>query len=489
MQFVSHPSPTSSPLGGTPPLTRSRSSSTGSVTRSPATSSSSGVSVSELGTKMSNTVLDGSLASEWQLRMENSNTASAKYSHRDSDFPQHLRAMDHESTEEEEHNVNGISTDDDCLDSAQRGRPSHQERSERPQGTEHPRPVMERQSSYSKRHSSFNTRREMPYPQGHFGPHSPRPFPSKDAQDQSSALHITPSHLPDSSTSRTLHPSTRVPPSGTPQNQQPSSPQIPDPEHISPHSLPSPNSTSFPTISSHAQDSSARYTKPRTAPLPTFLSKPSSEVVPSLSTLSHFSRQSPSPPLLVAEDIDLTLLPSYPYRYSEPLPPRVTSQHANTSGRPSSLPHALTGNFVHSSKHGICPDIPPPQPPTILTPPPPLSSEANRKPAPHEPFLPRRQPSSDHTYIAVETFNTEYILVVRLPGFQRDAITLAARRRRVLHVVADDWNEDGGHFERRITFGYDADLYNVKAEFDGEFLRIHVPRKLPLGRLIPTQST
>lgn len=64
--------------------------------------------------------------------------------------------------------------------------------------------------------------------------------------------------------------------------------------------------------------------------------------------------------------------------------------------------------------------------------------------------------------------------------------TLAARRRRVLHVVADDWNEDGGHFERRITFGYDADLYNVKAEFDGEFLKIHVPRKLPLGRLIQT---
>lgn len=99
--------------------------------------------------------------------------------------------------------------------------------------------------------------------------------------------------------------------------------------------------------------------------------------------------------------------------------------------------------------------------------------------------------------------------------------TLATKRRRILHVVADSWpdssarqtqtttplpsiqsesasgqtgttNNDaphppmvgpqpqapqGGHFERRISFGYDADLVGVRAEFDGDMLRIVVPRR------------
>lgn len=127
------------------------------------------------------------------------------------------------------------------------------------------------------------------------------------------------------------------------------------------------------------------------------------------------------------------------------------------------------------------PAIPPPQPPTILTPPLPLSEDerSDRKPAPHEPFLPRDQPPPDHTYIAVETVPSEYRLIVRLPGFQRDSITLAMRRRRILHVVADNWGDGGGHFERRISFGYDADVSSVRAEFDGEILRIIVPRRTP----------
>ena len=36
-----------------------------------------------------------------------------------------------------------------------------------------------------------------------------------------------------------------------------------------------------------------------------------------------------------------------------------------------------------------------------------------------------------------------------------------------------------GHFERRISFGYDADLSHVRAEFDGEILRVIVPRRTP----------
>ena len=68
----------------------------------------------------------------------------------------------------------------------------------------------------------------------------------------------------------------------------------------------------------------------------------------------------------------------------------------------------------------------------------------------------------------------------------------------MLHVVADSWEPDGGklllpvhfcqgfeqkvvtgHFERRISFGYDADLGHVRAEFDGEILRVIVPRRTP----------
>ena len=72
--------------------------------------------------------------------------------------------------------------------------------------------------------------------------------------------------------------------------------------------------------------------------------------------------------------------------------------------------------------------------------------------------------------------------------------TLATRRRHVLHLVADSWEPSGGkcrrdyflqfkvkldgsgHFERRISFGYDADLGQVRAEFDGEHLRVFIPR-------------
>lgn len=78
----------------------------------------------------------------------------------------------------------------------------------------------------------------------------------------------------------------------------------------------------------------------------------------------------------------------------------------------------------------------------------------------------------------METTQSEYRLNVHLPGFKRDAITLATKKRRILHVVADSWEAGGGHFERRISFGYDADLVSVRAEFDGQMLRVIVPRRV-----------
>jgi len=79
----------------------------------------------------------------------------------------------------------------------------------------------------------------------------------------------------------------------------------------------------------------------------------------------------------------------------------------------------------------------------------------------------------------VETLQHEYKLHVRLPGFTREGITLATKKRRILHVVANKWENGGGFFERRISFGYDADLAQVRADFDGLMLHIIVPRRIP----------
>lgn len=148
------------------------------------------------------------------------------------------------------------------------------------------------------------------------------------------------------------------------------------------------------------------------------------------------------------------------------------SHHPTAIRSNSHGPRSMSSASSHS--------YPAPDPPTILPHPPnETASEGARNRAPYEPFLSHAPPPED-SWIAVETSMTEYRLIVRLPGFRRDGITLATRRRRVLHVVADSWEPTGGgHFERRISFGYDADLGQVRAEFDGELLKIAIPRRLP----------
>ncbi|EAU91448.2 hypothetical protein CC1G_01937 [Coprinopsis cinerea okayama7 len=119
----------------------------------------------------------------------------------------------------------------------------------------------------------------------------------------------------------------------------------------------------------------------------------------------------------------------------------------------------------------------PPEPPRILENEPTPSESANRVPAPYEFFLNSRGPPPADSWLEIETLHTEYRLFARLPGFSREGITLATKRRRILHLVADKWDNGGGHFERRISFGYDADLVQVRAEFDGEMLRVTIPRR------------
>ena len=64
--------------------------------------------------------------------------------------------------------------------------------------------------------------------------------------------------------------------------------------------------------------------------------------------------------------------------------------------------------------------FPPPAPPTVLTPPPPPSQELGPT-APYKPLL-AHAPAPQESFIAVDTKPTEYRLVVRLPGFRRDAM-------------------------------------------------------------------
>jgi len=104
---------------------------------------------------------------------------------------------------------------------------------------------------------------------------------------------------------------------------------------------------------------------------------------------------------------------------------------------------------------------------------------------PHERFLAKAgmppPPDSETGYIAVSTHPTHYEIIVRLEGVSLNSITLSTRRRRVLHIAADCYADGhpggGGHWERRIGFGWDADLTAVRAEFDGRFLKVVVPRK------------
>jgi hypothetical protein len=72
-----------------------------------------------------------------------------------------------------------------------------------------------------------------------------------------------------------------------------------------------------------------------------------------------------------------------------------------------------------------------------------MSQSSYQSQAPYFPFL-SHAPSPENSWIEVETLQHEYKLHVRLPGFAQDGITLATRRRRILHVVADKWENGGG---------------------------------------------
>ena len=131
---------------------------------------------------------------------------------------------------------------------------------------------------------------------------------------------------------------------------------------------------------------------------------------------------------------------------SPPRAPARSSVPASASIAPTLGSH--TSNY-HSHNHSqVQPQndsadvpvlYPAPEPPVILSP-----------TATPGPFLSHAPPPPD-CWIEVETMRTEYKLTVRLPGFARDGITLASKRRRVLHVVADSWENGGGEYLRTVS--------------------------------------
>ncbi|KAI0786771.1 hypothetical protein C8Q75DRAFT_265791 [Abortiporus biennis] len=216
---------------------------------------------------------------------------------------------------------------------------------------------------------------------------------------------------------------------------------------------------------------------------------PSSTYSRSSSSMSHPHARSTSPPPYSPLSPPRSLhahSPSYWQRRhghtvnghdSEEIPSSTSYPGVGGTG-PGSRHHQLFYRDRSSLTSSISSEqsFPPPAPPTVLTPPPEEMAASNS--APHASILSQAGPArEEEIYIAVETVAREYRLLVRLPGYRRDSITLSIRKRRILHLVADSWEPGGGHFERRISFGYDAELSQVRAEFDGETLRVIVPRR------------
>ncbi|KAJ8292640.1 hypothetical protein OF846_003919 [Rhodotorula toruloides] len=71
----------------------------------------------------------------------------------------------------------------------------------------------------------------------------------------------------------------------------------------------------------------------------------------------------------------------------------------------------------------------------------------------------------------------QIVLRVTLPGFSLENITVAMRRGHKVHIVADSYGENGGHFEKLVMLGADVSTSAPRAEFDGNLLRIYIQRR------------
>lgn len=101
-------------------------------------------------------------------------------------------------------------------------------------------------------------------------------------------------------------------------------------------------------------------------------------------------------------------------RYDSSGIPSTSTKQASPAT--TSRPFSPTPSFAMDAESSY---MPPPVPPTILTPPPPPAQDGQHH-APHEPFLAHASPRNPE--IRVETSRREYKLVVRLPGYRRDSM-------------------------------------------------------------------
>ncbi|KAG8791688.1 hypothetical protein FRC12_008386 [Ceratobasidium sp. 428] len=177
-----------------------------------------------------------------------------------------------------------------------------------------------------------------------------------------------------------------------------------------------------------------------------------------------------------------------------PAPTRTPSwgkRHASLDS-PRERPNIVApGTFAPSSPTTVAAPAlngpPPPEPPHIHTPP----SSPSARPYAY-PFLPSHEPrGADRPSVTVDVRPDKYLLVCRMPHFNHSSITVATRRGRLLVIAADRWDTEPApfsldaslsrpppaHFERRITFGWDADMTRIRAEFDGAVLHVSVPRR------------
>jgi len=245
-------------------------------------------------------------------------------------------------------------------------------------------------------------------------------------------------------------------------------------------SLPSPMNTPYSTLQTHSgstiHEGQEMRMDPETRPPSAASHRSRRRPLPQPPALPQYSSSpppySPAQPLRSAflnadARSDITATSSTYSSYPRTADPFADRHHRDRDRSVTSS----TASLASASGSGFAP----PAPPTVLSPTP-VDHGRDSRSAAHNSFLSQSSPTRE-VYIAVETLAREYKLVVRLPGYRRDSITLSTRKRRILHLVADSWEPEGGHFERRISFGYDAELSQIRAEFDGDFLKVIVPRR------------
>ena len=184
---------------------------------------------------------------------------------------------------------------------------------------------------------------------------------------------------------------------------------------------------------------------------------PPSERTPSRSSSFQSSsgeaakrRPLPTPPLMLQRSPSSSEL----HRISDPIPSSPPPPYSMflPSEDPVPMVRDLSAMVASASIPTLAPEAP------VIMAPLPNEQGAHGR-APYDSFLCHTPPAN--TWIAVETSQSEYVLLVRLPGFRRDGMlvrflsisdvslirplrTIATRRRRILHVVADSWEPEGG---------------------------------------------